>query len=172
MSNPEVERLLASVPTGLWIGGQERPASSTFDVLNPADDEVLISVGNATADDALAAYRWARAHAEELGADPGRVAVAGDSAGGNLAAVVSRLARDAGDPLPTLQWLIYPVTDATCDRPSMTENAEGYMLTADGEQGAEVYSAATTRDQARRKRASRSARACLLLAGSRRFHGS
>ena len=55
MSTPEVERLLASVPTGLWIGGQERPASSTFDVLNPADDEVLISVGNATAADALAA---------------------------------------------------------------------------------------------------------------------
>ena len=54
----------------------------------------------AAVDDALAAYRWAREQAGELGADPGRVAVAGDSAGGCLAAVVTRLARDAGDPLP------------------------------------------------------------------------
>jgi succinate-semialdehyde dehydrogenase/glutarate-semialdehyde dehydrogenase len=75
MSTPEVERLLASVPTGLWIGGQERPASSTFDVLNPADDEVLISVGNATAADALAAmdaacavqHTWAATPARERG---------------------------------------------------------------------------------------------------------
>ena len=65
----------------------------------------------AAVDDAYAAYRWAREHAAELGADPRRVAVAGDSAGGSLAAVVCRLARDAGDPMPSLQWLIYPVTD-------------------------------------------------------------
>jgi len=75
MSNPEVERLLASVPTGLWIGGEERPASSTFDVLNPATDEVLVSVGNATAADALAAMdaacgvqaAWAATPARERG---------------------------------------------------------------------------------------------------------
>ena len=75
MSNPEVERLLASVPTGLWIGGQERPASSTFDVLNPATDEILVSIGNATAGDALAAMdaacgvqaSWAATPARERG---------------------------------------------------------------------------------------------------------
>jgi succinate-semialdehyde dehydrogenase/glutarate-semialdehyde dehydrogenase len=75
MSNPEVERLLASVPTGLWIGGQERPASSTFDVLNPATDEILVSIGNATAADALAAMdaacgvqaSWAATPARERG---------------------------------------------------------------------------------------------------------
>jgi len=75
MSNPKVERLLASVPTGLWIGGRERPASSTFDVLNPATDEVLVSVGNATAADALAAMdaacgvqaSWAATPARERG---------------------------------------------------------------------------------------------------------
>jgi len=72
MSTPEVERLLASVPTGLWIGGQERPASSTFDVLNPADDEVLISVGNATAADALAAMDAACAVQATWAATPAR----------------------------------------------------------------------------------------------------
>ena len=72
MSNPEVERLLASVPTGLWIGGQERPASSTFDVLNPATDEVLVSVGNATAADALAAMDAACAVQTSWAATPAR----------------------------------------------------------------------------------------------------
>jgi len=72
MSNPEVERLLASVPTGLWIGGQERPASSTFDVLNPATDEVLVSVGNATAADALAAMDAACAVQSSWAATPAR----------------------------------------------------------------------------------------------------
>ncbi|MBU3705539.1 MAG: NAD-dependent succinate-semialdehyde dehydrogenase, partial [Mycobacterium sp.] len=55
MANPDVTRILASVPTGLWIGGEERSAASTFDVLNPATDEVLVSVANATATDAIAA---------------------------------------------------------------------------------------------------------------------
>jgi len=72
MSTPEVERLLASVPTGLWIGGRERPASSTFDVINPADDEVLISVGNATAADALAAMDAACAVQATWAATPAR----------------------------------------------------------------------------------------------------
>ena len=63
---------MASVPTGLWIGGQERPASSTFDVLNPADDEFLISVGNATAADALAAMDAACAVQDTWAATPAR----------------------------------------------------------------------------------------------------
>ena len=63
---------MASVPTGLWIGGRERPASSTFDVLNPADDEVLISVGNATAADALAAMDAACAVQATWAATPAR----------------------------------------------------------------------------------------------------
>ena len=54
----------------------------------------------AAVDDAYAAYRWAREHAAELGADPARVAVGGDSAGGNLAAVVALRARDEGAPPP------------------------------------------------------------------------
>src|SRR5205807_9164481 len=65
----------------------------------------------AAVDDAWAATRWVVAHAGELGIDGRRVAVAGDSAGGNLAAVVALMARDAGGPAIALQVLIYPVTD-------------------------------------------------------------
>ena len=67
----------------------------------------------------------------ELGADPTRIAVAGDSAGGNLAAVVAQLARDAGGPRSCFQLLVYPVTDHEFDSASMNENAEGYFLTRD-----------------------------------------
>ena len=82
----------------------------------------------AAVEDCYAAYLWAREHAAELGADD-RVAVGGDSAGGNLAAVVTRLARDAGAPLPTLQWLIYPATDLRGSSTSRTLLAEGFLLT-------------------------------------------
>jgi succinate-semialdehyde dehydrogenase / glutarate-semialdehyde dehydrogenase len=64
--------LLSSVPTGLWIGGEERPGSSTFDVLNPATDEVLISVADAGADDALAALDAAEAVQGDWAATPAR----------------------------------------------------------------------------------------------------
>ena len=87
----------------------------------------------AAPDDCLAATRWAVAHAGALGADPGRVGVAGDSAGGNLAAVTALRARDEGGPALLGQLLIYPVTDYhTPGTPSMAENAEGYGLTRAG----------------------------------------
>ena len=72
MANPDVARVLASVPTGLLIGGEERPGSSTFDVLNPATDEVLISVANATAADAIAALDAACAVQATWAATPAR----------------------------------------------------------------------------------------------------
>ena len=83
----------------------------------------------AAVQDCYAAYRWALEHAAELGADPARVAVGGDSAGGNLAAVVSQQARDDGVRLPALQLLIYPVADLSADTRSKTLFAEGFFLT-------------------------------------------
>lgn len=72
MANPDVSRLLASVPTGLWIGGEERSAASTFDVTNPATDEVLTPIANATAADAIAALDAACAVQESWAATPAR----------------------------------------------------------------------------------------------------
>lgn len=86
----------------------------------------------AAAEDAHAAARWLADHAGELGLDPARVAVAGDSAGGNLATVTALMARDRGGPALRAQALIYPVTDASMSHPSVKENAEGYLLTRDG----------------------------------------
>lgn len=83
----------------------------------------------AAAEDAFAATEWVREHAEPIGGDPRRVAVGGDSAGGNLAAVVSLMARDRRAPLPALQVLVYPITDYNFDTPSYSENADGYLLT-------------------------------------------
>lgn len=85
----------------------------------------------AAADDAIAATRWAAANAVELGIDPKRLAVGGDSAGGNLAAISALAARDSGVPLAA-QLLIYPVTDmAHLEGESYTACGEGYGLTAD-----------------------------------------
>ena len=85
----------------------------------------------AAPDDCLAAVDWMRSNAAELGIDPSNVAVAGDSAGGNLAAVVALDAREKGEPLAA-QLLIYPCTDMnTAAWPSMQENASGYFLTRD-----------------------------------------
>jgi acetyl esterase/lipase len=86
-------------------------------------------VAPAAIDDAYAAYRWASEHAKELGAIPGKIAVGGDSAGGNLAASVSQLARDEGDPQPVLQWLIYPRTDFSAQTRSLSLFADGFLLT-------------------------------------------
>jgi acetyl esterase len=83
----------------------------------------------AAVEDALAAYRWAAVDNKRLGVDPERIAVAGDSAGGNLAAAVSLLARDDGGPVPTMQALIYPVTDTTDDHASRELFAKGFLLT-------------------------------------------
>ena len=85
----------------------------------------------AAVDDCDAVTTWVAEHAGELGADPSRLAVAGDSAGGNLAAVVARRARDRGGPPIAFQLLVYPVTDATRSLPSYVENGSGYLLDAD-----------------------------------------
>ncbi|MFM2416315.1 MAG: hypothetical protein RL385_1038 [Pseudomonadota bacterium] len=83
----------------------------------------------AAVDDAFWAYRWAREHAADLGADPARVAVGGDSAGGNLAAVVTLLCAQSGTPVPAAQLLIYPSADRTQPRRSIDLFAEGLFFT-------------------------------------------
>jgi acetyl esterase/lipase len=85
----------------------------------------------AAVEDSLAAFQWVRGNARSLGADPGRIGVHGDSAGGNLAAVVALSARDGGIPL-RLQSLVYPVTDYTLAGASYGTYAQGYgVLTAE-----------------------------------------
>jgi cation diffusion facilitator CzcD-associated flavoprotein CzcO/acetyl esterase/lipase len=84
----------------------------------------------AAADDAFAAVRWVADHAQDLGGIPGQLAVAGWSAGANIAAVTCRLARDAGGPRISGQLLLTPVTDCDMTRRSYVENADGYVLTA------------------------------------------
>ena len=83
----------------------------------------------AGSEDAYASYRWALDHAEELGADPTRVAVGGDSAGANLAAVVVQRARTEGTRLPALQLLLYPVANYKDQTRSRTLFAKGFLLT-------------------------------------------
>jgi acetyl esterase len=84
-------------------------------------------------DDCLAATRYVGEHIDEFGGDADRLAVAGDSAGGNLAAAVAVACRDAGGPTLAAQLLLYPVVDFAADGPypSRVENAEGYFLTAE-----------------------------------------
>jgi acetyl esterase len=83
----------------------------------------------AAVEDAYAATEWVASRGETIGVDPSRIAVGGDSAGGNLAAVVALLARDRGGPRLAFQVLIYPITNDDLDSPSYREFAEGYLLT-------------------------------------------
>ena len=82
-------------------------------------------------DDCIAATYWCRDHAAILGLDARHMAVGGDSAGGNLAAVVAIAARDAGNLPLVFQLLIYPATDQRYGAPSHTTNGQGYLLTTD-----------------------------------------
>ncbi len=85
----------------------------------------------AAVDDCVAALRFVQAEGDGLGLDTSRIAVGGDSAGGNLAAVVCLAQREAGLPLPAFQLLIYPATDQRAVAPSHTSNGQGYLLTTD-----------------------------------------
>jgi acetyl esterase len=82
----------------------------------------------AALDDCMAVTHWLTDHAAELAGDPSRIAVAGDSAGGNLAAATAIASRNGGPGLAA-QVLVYPVIDAACDTRSFEENGEGYLLT-------------------------------------------
>jgi acetyl esterase len=126
---------------GGWVIGSLDTHDNTCRRLAMAADCAVVSVDYrlapehpypAAAEDCMAALRWVDENAATLRVDRAKIAVAGDSAGGNLAAVVAQMARDTGGPAVRFQLLIYPATDATCELPSMQENAEGYFLTRDG----------------------------------------
>ncbi len=80
-------------------------------------------------EDGWNAFAWAAESAATLGADPARVAVGGDSAGANMAAVIARRGREEGGPAPVMQLLLYPVTDGAADTPSRHLFADGFLLT-------------------------------------------
>ena len=126
---------------GGWVVGTLDTYDPLCRALAAATPAVVVSVDYrlapehrwpAAAEDAYAATLWASRHAAELGGAQHRLAVAGDSAGGNLAAVVALGARDRGGPAIAFQLLVYPVLDAAGDTASWRDHAEGYHLTAAG----------------------------------------
>src|SRR4051794_796899 len=125
---------------GGWVTGNLDTHDQVCRLLCDEVDAVVVSVDYrlapeakfpAAADDCMSAYEWALAHADEVGADPERIAIGGDSAGGNLAAVVALCARHEGLRQPRMQLLVYPVTDYEFDSPAMIDNGKGYFLEAE-----------------------------------------
>ena len=124
---------------GGWVLGDIESHDGTCkQLLAELGDAVVVSVHYrlapedkypAAADDCYAAAAWVAENGGEIGADGSRMAVCGDSAGGNLSAVVSQMARDKGGPAIAAQVLHVPVTDHNYSYPSYTENAEGMLLT-------------------------------------------
>jgi acetyl esterase len=123
---------------GGWVTGNLRSYDAVCSQIAHRVGAVVVSVDYrlapehrmpVAAEDAYAATVLLAANARELGADPTRLAVAGDSAGGNLAAVVAILARDRGGPAIAHQVLLYPGTDGTLSSPSLQEHANGPILT-------------------------------------------
>jgi acetyl esterase len=126
---------------GGWVTGNLDTHDQLCRLLSDDANVVIVSVDYRLAPetkfpgaavDCFAAYEWALEHADAGGADSKRIALGGDSAGGNLAAVVALMAREAGLPQPALQLLVYPVTDMELDSPAMVDNATGYFLEREG----------------------------------------
>jgi acetyl esterase len=130
--------LLVYYHGGGWVIGDLDMYDGVCRLLASASGCMVLSVGYrlapehpfpAAVEDAFAAFKWSVANAAELGADPKRIGVGGDSAGGNMAAVVSRMAVEGGGAVPAMQLLFYPVTDSIEDTRSRLLFAEGYILT-------------------------------------------
>ena len=125
---------------GGWVLGSLDGSDFACRMMTNAAQCVVVSVDYrlapeakfpAAADDCFAVTQWVHDHATEIGADAHRIAVGGDSAGGNLAAVVAQMAKAAGGPALSYQVLIYPVTSHDYGTASYRDNAEGYLLTKD-----------------------------------------
>jgi acetyl esterase len=123
---------------GGWVIGNIETHDGTCRDLTSDSGAVIVSVDYrlapehrlpAAADDCFAALEWVHAHAAEIGGDPDLLAVAGDSAGGNLAAVTAVMARDRNGPPIRFQLLVYPGVGVGEEQASVRDNAEGYLLT-------------------------------------------
>jgi acetyl esterase len=132
--------VLAYFHGGGWVQGDLETHHGLCARLAEGSDAMVVSVDYrlapehkfpAAVDDCMAAYRWLRDKGGSVGADPRRVAVGGDSAGGNLAVVVSQQAAAAGLPVPTCQVLIYPAVDFAMDTASHREMENGYVIPRD-----------------------------------------
>lgn len=124
---------------GGWVIGSLDENEATCRVLCDDVGAVVLAVDYrlapehrfpAAAEDAYAALRWVAEHGAEITADTRRIAISGESAGGNLATVASMMARDRGGPRPLLQLLVSPVTAPPGDRKSYVDFAEGYFFTS------------------------------------------
>jgi len=137
---PEPSGALVYFHGGGWVIGSLETHDSLCRALANRSGARVVSVDYrlapehrwpAAAEDCYAMACHLAEHGAALGIDGARLAVGGDSAGGNLAAVVALLARERGGPRLRHQVLIYPVTDCDFERPSYRENGEGYFLTTD-----------------------------------------
>jgi acetyl esterase len=131
--------LLVFFHGGGWVFGSAAASDDTCRTYSSEAGCVVVNVDYrlapehlfpAAVDDCYGALVWAVENARDLGIDPARVVVAGDSAGGNLAAAVALRARDRGGPAIALQVLGCPITDCTFEQRSYVDNASGYVLTA------------------------------------------
>jgi acetyl esterase len=125
---------------GGWVIGNREAYDPTCRALTNAAGCLVVSVEYrlapehkfpAAPEDCYAAVQWVAAHAAAMRGDAARLAIGGDSAGGNLTAVVAHMARDRGGPPLVYQLLVYPVTNYGYDTVSYQENADGYLLTKD-----------------------------------------
>lgn len=123
---------------GGWVAGSLESHDATCRRLCNAAQALVVSIDYrlapehpfpAAPEDCFAATLWASQFIENFGGDPNRLVVCGDSAGGNLAAAVTLMARERGGPAIAGQVLLYPITDCNFDTPSYRQNGEGYFLT-------------------------------------------
>lgn len=137
-ATPGPHPLVAYFHGGGWVLGSATSDDPLCRYLCAKSDSIIVSVNYrhapearfpAAADDGLAAANWIVEHADELGGVPGQIAVAGWSAGANIAAVTAQQAQLAGAPTISGQVLLNPVTDGTTERQSHIDNADGYGLT-------------------------------------------